>query len=77
MLMVVVLPAPFGPSRAKTVPAGTVEVEPREHLGAPEALAESACVDGELSWPAPFRSIRLRMSQTVYVMHCCLSNTQF
>ena len=42
------------PEQGEHGAGGHREVEPREHLGAPEALAESACVDGEVSWPAPF-----------------------
>ncbi len=43
--MVVVLPAPFGPSRPKTEPRGTIEVEPVEREDRAEPLRERARLD--------------------------------
>ena len=48
MLMVVVLPAPFGPSRAKTSPGATVKSRPSRTRWRAEGLAEAADLDGWL-----------------------------
>ena len=45
-LIVVVLPAPFGPSRAKTSPRGDLEIEAVEDDLASEGLAQAPDQDG-------------------------------
>ena len=48
MRTAVVLPAPFGPSSPKTLPASTLEVDAAEGLDVAVALAQAGGLDGGL-----------------------------
>jgi hypothetical protein len=54
MRTVVVLPAPFGPSMEKTVPAGTEKLTPSTAVKSPKVLTRStASIAGALTGDAP------------------------
>ncbi len=59
MLMVVVLPAPLGPSRARISPAPHGEIQPGQDRLLPEGLAQVADFDGRAR---EFRCARWRPS---------------
>ena len=70
-LMVVVLPAPLGPRRAKTSPRCDLEVEAVEDDLASEGLAQAPDDDGWLQWvmtSEPFFCVRTKLFMTV--THC-------